>query len=585
MERVSVDRADHNVFDLGHTLLTTFGAGTLVPVLCMEVVPADFHRVRSEVFLRTMPQINPTMHECDLAIHYFYCPNYLVHENFPEWWSGGERGDRKTTNPDGSPGVDMALPMFTRNQVDPDSTSNLFALGSLADYFGIPVGSSAPDRVSPLLRLSCLPFRHYQRIYSEHYRDQNLMPPRPWYKSDQLEVLEKDFVEGIFSLRNRCWERDLFTSALPWTQRGEESAFGFLSGHYPVTLVEDYNFRVAKWQQGSATLEQTSTSTASRPLHAHQAANLTNPSGDLVGEPVGSVGYASISGIFNASSATPVVPLIYNPNGTLEIDFTEVDNGDALVSVNEMRYSIALQHLRETRARAGGKPHEAILSSYGAHSSYTKYYKPVCFGGGTMSVTVMDVAQTSSSDETSPQGTLAGKSVSYSANDMKGSIHIPDHGYIIALLSIRPKSVYMDGVPKHFLKDDPYDYLEPTLQGIGEQPVLNAEVYARANATDPLGTWGYHRPYYEYAYHPSRVTGQFREGSLLSWHMARKFTSQPTLSAQFVEMQPGSDELTRIFPYAGTETVDTHKYIAQIYHHITSNRPLDLLGEPGLDRI
>lgn len=580
LNKVSLDHIARNGFDLTHEYKTTLSPGVLVPVLLKEVVPGDHVSLRTELLIRTMPQLAPTMHRVEAAVHYFYIPNYLVHENFPEWWSGGERGDRKTTNPDGTPGVDMELPMFTRRAVssNPDGSSNVayddaaFGSGTLADYFGLPTGTSQADRVDGDIPLSLLPFRAYQRIWSEHYRDQNLTAPAPWFKTDQPDDSELHGDGSVFQLRNRCWERDWLTAALPWTQRGAESTFGVLSG---LQVFADPSSMVAND-------ERTFPGFVSTPGINGQ---LDGTERNLVGKLAATAGPVWVaSGIGDViGNVGSVAASYYDPAGTLKVQAPDgVSSG---VTVNELRYSVALQHLRESRARAGGKPHEAILSSYGVTSSYTKFYKPVCFGGGTVKISIQDVTQTSNNaNDVAPQGNPTGQGIGYEPKGISGNIDVNDHGLIIGLLSIRPCTAYADGVPRLFLKNDPYDFLEPALQNIGEQPVYNAEVYARADATDPFGTWGYQRAYGEYAVQNSLTTGQFKE-TLQYWTMTRRFLSQPTLSKEFVEMDPLGDEMTRIFNYSGSDPYGAHKYIAMCIHHDYSVRPLDVLGDPGLDRI
>lgn len=608
VNKVSLDHIKRNRFDLSHEVKTTVMPGRLVPILTLEVVPGDDFSIATELIIETMPQIAPTKHRVEASVHYFYSPNYLVHANFIDWLTGGVRGDGKVTNEDGSAGtVDLAVPSLSMSTWYTETTGTeayrriFFGPSTLWNYltgtclFGRKRhsdGSYYNVNYPRELTVNMLAFRHYQRIWAEHYRDQNLTDDTSNYRTDTLNrreyvetapsvngVLDPINEKNIFALRNRCWERDLLTAALPWTQRGTAPAVPLSS---PTNLFADVLLNVTPGSSGEFV---TTSQIPGNAAPGYSLVTANDPNITAPGLPLDlRTGFLQTGG----GSAPGQWKTAYDPNGTLVANLGNLDFGS--MSINEFRYAVAVQRTLESLARIGGRPHEAQLAIYGVNSSYTQYYKPVCFGGGTMQLQMDTQYQTNNtSSELTPQGNPSGNSMTYQPGGIRGNHYVHDNGYIFAILSIRPCTAYADGIPRHFLKTDKYDYLHPQLQNIGEVPVYYAEAFAPEDSTltyKPYDTWGYHRPYYEYAIVNSTTTGQLA-ATLAHWTQTRFFSQNnpPALNSKFVTMDGTSDEMTRPFAYTGNDPYGTDKYVVMAYHKIFATRPLDVLGEPGLDRI
>lgn len=519
--KVRINKPKRNAFNLSHDVKLTMNMGDLVPVLCQEVVPGDTFVLNSELFVRMAPMIAPIMHHVNIYTHYFFVPNRLVWKEWETFITGGKDG---TESP--------VMPYFNTNSI---SKSSLF------DYLGYPVGDIPNDA-----RLSSLPLRGYQLIYNDYYRDQNLHDELEISRESGLDTTDEDV---LFPIRKRCWEKDYFTSALPWTQKGPEVSIP-LSGDAQVKLDESSLTdagRNPKWRD------------------RNYSQSLQDDVAPLY---VGDYGSAN-RGQHDVPADVSQPQVAYDPNGSLYADLKDVSG----TTINELRRSIRLQEWLERNARAGSRYIEQIFSHFGVKSSDARLQRPEFLGGGKSNMQISEVLQTSSSDDTTPQANMAGHGMSLGkTHGMKATFE--EHGYVFAIVSVMPRTSYSQGCPRAYLKRDKFDYYWPSFAHLGEQEIYRGELYYTANESYNKETFGYQSRYSEYKYCPSRVCGDFRD-NMSYWHMGRLFNIPPTLSAEFVEANPTH----RI--YAVTDN-DAQKLYVQCYHNFKAVRPMPRFGTPML---
>lgn len=540
---IRMKRPRRNAFNLSYESKLTLNMGELVPIMCMPVVPGDKFRVNTESLVRLAPLVAPMMHRVNVFTHYFFVPNRLVWSDWETFITQGIDGEQKPVFPK------FNLNMLTYGQLLRDG---MFRDGSLWDYLGLPsigkIGTLADDKASPNsvnvpqvgFTVSALPFRAYQLIYNEYYRDQNLTDPIN-FPLDSGEILIAN-LRDLLTLRRRAWEKDYFTSALPWLQRGPEVTVP-VGGEQFSTVTLD---RTA----GNQMVLNNNGKPADGELFAPGVAGVT-----------GSLGWKNESG---SSSG----PAWLDPNGTLKVDTSQLG-----VNINDLRTSNALQRWFERNARGGSRYIEQILSHFGVRSSDARLQRPQFLGGGRMPISVSEVLQTSSTDETSPQANMAGHGISAGVNN--GFKHyFEEHGYIIGIMSITPRSGYQQGVPRDFTKFDNMDFYFPEFAHLSEQEIKNKEIYLSDDANYNEGTFGYTPRYAEYKYKASESHGNFR-GNLAYWHLNRIFADKPNLNTTFVECNPSN----RVF--ATSETEDD-KFWVQLYQDVRALRLMPKYGTPML---
>lgn len=546
-DSIRMKRPRRNAFNLSYESKLTLNMGELVPIMCMPVVPGDKFRVKTESLVRLAPLVAPMMHRVNVFTHYFFVPNRLVWNEWEDFITKGVDGDDVPV----LPSFRLSPDLFSSNP------SAFFGDGTLWDYLGLPslkgIGGAEFPNPSPNgvtapqnYRVSSLPFRAYQLIYNEYYRDQNLTDPVDITLNSGFE--DTLHALNLLQLRRRAWEKDYFTSALPWLQRGPEVTV-------PI-------------QGSGGTLDVTydrQAETTQRWVDSDLRSFENGVAYDATFSTEGNLHFSRLIGV-NGGVGNRAPEL--DPNGTLKVNVSEMG-----ININDLRTSNALQRWFERNARGGSRYIEQILSHFGVRSSDARLQRPQFLGGGRMPISVSEVLQTSSTDETSPQANMAGHGISAGINN--GFKHyFEEHGYIIGIMSITPRTGYQQGVPRDFTKFDNMDFYFPEFAHLSEQEVKNQELFLSSDNDYNGGAFGYAPRYSEYKYHQSEAHGDFR-GNLSFWHLNRIFEDKPNLNTTFVECKPSN----RVF--ATSETEDD-KFWVQIYQDVKALRLMPKYGTPML---
>lgn len=504
---VQQNRPRLNKFDLSHERKLTANMGVLTPIYVQDVVPGDKFRVSTEIMMRLAPMLAPVMHRMNVFVHYFFVPNRLVWNEWEDFITGG---------PDGT-----LAPVHPFVTID-DATKNYFGHGSLSDHMGVPYVDPA-NIITNETNISTLPFRAYQTIYNEYYRDQNLQQTPVVVPLTSGEDNAAAFAI-LATTRKRAWEKDYFTSALPFAQRGA-----------PVTMPIE------------------ATGTASTPYISFSGAP---PDGDTK---IISVGLEDRLGDVAGNTLVP-------NDWTVAIDSSSI-------TINDLRRSVKLQEWLEKNARGGARYIEQILVHFGVLSSDARLQRPEYLGGGKQPIVISEVLSTVDYDGSKPQGNMSGHGLSVGRSNGFAR-RFEEHGYVIGIMSVLPRTAYQQGIPRHLQKFDKFDIFWPTFANLGEQEINYKEIYYDAGGVSTVTPFGYQSRYSEYKYMPSTVHGEFKS-TLAYWHMGRIFAAEPDLNEDFVM----SDPTTRIF--AVEEGPEDYLWI-QLFNRVDALRPMPYFGTPTL---
>nr|WNN13407.1 MAG: major capsid protein [Microviridae sp.] len=512
--------------------------------------------------VRMAPMTFPIMQQLDIAVHYFYVPNRLLFDSSADWEAfispqatAKNPNPRETTPPtyDLNPNTEFGLPQ------------QFFKEGELLDFLGYNKYDNADVTKSLLAHI--LPVNAYNLIYYNYYMDQNVSDSPNMKKilgkpglhdpsSDGSDLsAQGESLQKYFSLRNRCWKKDYFTSSLPFTQRGADV-------HLPL-----YGKMPIKNYAGSIGIQSTSTPSENSNFQVNY-----NPSNNKL--KFGSNNQYEINQTLNLNQLS----------GALYGDLTNA----TAATINELRKATALQRFLEISARCGSRYKEFVLGHFGVDVPDGRLQRPEFLGGGTCKMQISEVLQTSSSvtseggDVTSPLADMAGHGIAFGkTNYCKKSF--PEHGYVMAIMSIIPRAGYYQGVRKDLLKQDRLDFYSPEFAHLGEQPIELAEIFTGGNADeyDPHSTFGYTPRYAEYKFIPNQIHGTFKT-NMDAWHMARKFDTAPTLSKEFMEVNEYANGLNRVFAVPGTNQSPIEHFYVYAFNDVRALRPMPVFGTPSI---
>lgn len=458
-------------FSLSNYKLLSCDLGELIPCGLTEVLPGDSLQQATSALIRCSPLLAPVMHPVHCSIHHWFVPHRLVWEDWEDFITGG---------PDG-----MDASVFPTITFSGGSGA---AVGSLADYLGVPTGVNN-------LEVSALPFRGYALIWNNWYRDQDLQTELT------IDTTSGADTTTSTTLQNGAWEKDYFTSSRPWEQKGPSITIP-LGTEAPVSglgVSTGSVFSVA----GGTYKDSTTTN-----------AGTVYPNAGI-------------------SSGTTLAFRATGSGATATLDiYADLTNASA-VTVNLLREALALQRFEEARARYGSRYTE-YLRYLGVRSSDARLQRPEYLGGGRQTIQFSEVLQTAEGED-APVGEMRGHGIA-SLRSNRYRRFFEEHGYVFTFLTVRPKTIYANGLPRTWNRRVKEDFWQKELQHIGQQEVLNKEVYA-AHAS-PNGTFGFQDRYDEYRRTESTIAGEFRTSQLDFWHFARIFGSDPALNADFVKCVP-----------------------------------------------
>lgn len=452
-----------NKFSLSHYRLFSMNMGFLTPMACVEVLPGDTLQQATSALIRCSPMMAPVMHPVHVRIHHWFVPMRLLWNEWEDFITGGPDG----MNESEFPVVDL----------NPEDDS----IGSLADYLGYPPNTGF------MLTSSALPFRAYALIWNEWYRDQDLQEPLPISLESGNDAITSRILQRV------AWEKDYFTSARPFPQKGPDV---FVPGQ----MVGSGTAPVEYYNPGTGVYS-----------------SVLQADGELARNPL-------TIGVNVAGGGEQV-------RSRVRLD-TVAEGVQMQIGVNDLREALAIQRYEEARMRFGSRYTE-YLRYLGVRSSDARLQRPEYLGGGKQTIQFSEVLQTA--EGSNPVGEMRGHGIGAMRSNRYRRF-FEEHGYIISMISVKPKTIYTQGVPRSFNRRTKEDFFQKELQHIGQQEILNKELYAGHH--EPEATFGYQDRYDEYRRQESSVAGEFRTSTLDYWHFAREFGSEPALNADFISAHP-----------------------------------------------
>ena len=545
-----------SVFDRSFVYKTTFDEGKLVPYFVDEVLPGDTFTLNPVEFCRLATPVVPFMDNLYIESFFFFVPCRLV-------WDNWVRMCGEQDNPEDS--TDFIVPTIS-------ISGGYNSIGNIIDYMGLGTylfGASGSS--STTISINCLPFRSYWLIWNEWFRDENLQKSIKVSKGDSNTVVDAmgsgtanpnyGFPDGVsqwYECAPRGKRHDYFTSCLPWPQKGPavdlplgqtaqivnspvdgyllsstESNVGFVNGR-------------SSAYQASVLAGQKSTT-----AFAHSSTN----------QQVAGFGGGTVTGVVASS--------FLGANSTVDL------SSATSITINSLRQAFMLQRYYEIDARGGTRYTEKLQAHFGVTNPDARLQRPEFLGSHSAMMSINPIAQTSSTNDTSPQGNLAAYGV-HGQRYHAFTKSFTEFGYVIGLINVRADLTYQQGIHRMWTRSDMFDFYWPSFAHLGEQAVLNKEIYAQGTADDDK-VFGYQERYAEYRYKPSLITGQFRstyKETLDVWHLSQKFASLPTLSDQFIQDHPPISRVVAVPSYP--------HFLLDVKFNLKCIRPMPMFGTPGM---
>lgn len=524
-------------FKRDFSLLTTINEGDLVPIYVDEVLPGDTFKIDVNGLVRMATPLYPVMDNSNMDVFFFFVPCRLLWEHFVNMMGQNDNTFWAET-------TEYTTPQVT-------APTGGWNVGTIADYMGIPTGIEG-------ISVNAMPFRAYAKIWNEWFRDENLQQPATQSKTDATTAGSNtgnklsDAEAGGQTLKV-AKHKDYFTSSLPQPQKGESAGLP-LTGNIPVKQYK--NLALSERQ----------------------------PNGDQFTLNGNEVEYAVLR-TSNAGTAEQLgTTYVQNKlGGNINNTYLGAELSAATtVTINELRNAIAVQHILERDARTGTRYKEILKGAWGVTSPDARLDRSEYIGGYRMPININQVIQTSSTNATSPQGNTAAYSMTTMSRHMC-TYSATEHGYVLGLCCVRVDHSYQQGLSRMWTRSTRFSYYDPMLANLGEQPILNQEIYAQGNDEDQ-DVFGYQEAWADYKYQTNKVTSEMRSTyaqSLDAWHYADHYTELPHLSNDWIK--EGTENIARTL--AVEDTNHSYQFICNFYFDQTWTRPMPIYSIPGLDTI
>lgn len=515
-------------FNLSFYNMLSCKMGYLVPVGLTELLPGDSIQLSHNMLMRLAPMVAPVMHPVHVTIQTFFTPLRIIFDGFENAITGG---------PDGTDAT-----VFPTVSIKPEQSS-------LADYLGLPL---APNNVT----VSALPFRAYDLIYNEYYRDQDLTPELPISKAAGVDTTTSTTLQRV------SWAKDFFTTARPWPQKGPTVTVPVDMGSAGMpTLTFTGRVNADGQVNGTPYVWPYNTPGGDPGLGQLKYGGLrTGPQGYLYlqskdGSNDDGTHIASMAGIH-----------LQDPTVIGTIDYKPGQAGIGSISVTSLREAFAIQRFQEQRGLFGSR-YEDYLRTLGVRPQDSRLQMPEYLGGSTRTIQFSEVLQTGGDTI----GQLYGHGIA-ALGSRRIRYFAPEHGYLMSLMFVRPIPVYAQGIDKLWSRKTKEDFWQPQFEHIGQQKVLTKELYATGSPDTDDATWGWQNRYDEYRRGVNHVSGEFRDTQDY-WHMARMFASNPVLNSDFVQCHPTD----RIFQ---ASEANADQLLCMVQNRLIARRLVSKNGNP-----